>query len=221
MSAKLVFMVGCVALAASAAIADPVPSWTAVPSKADMAAAYPAKAKAANIGGGVNLSCAINRLGHIRECGVLGESPKGFGFGNAARKIAEQLQAPNGSTPSADVRVAVTFTPDMLKSEPLTITQPVWSALPSPADFQASFPKTANGVNDVRVALACTIQADGGLGDCAVASEAPTGEGYGQGALALAWKFKVGPWSKDGQPTAGARIRVPIHYLLTPVPPKA
>jgi protein TonB len=87
--------------------------------------------------------------------------------------------------------------------------------MPGIQDFQATFPKTANGVNSVRVVLACTVQTDGGLGDCAVDSEEPPGQGYGQGALALAFKFRVGPWSQDGQPTLGAKLKLPIRYALT------
>jgi hypothetical protein len=216
---KLALLTACAALGATAADAQATQNWSTVPSKADMAAAYPPKAKAANVGGSVNLSCAVNQEGHTRDCAVLGEKPSGYGFGNAARKIALELHAGDTSMHGDDVRVAVTFTPEMLTSAPLNITKPAWAVLPSAADFQASFPKAENGINNVHVVLACTIQVDGGLTDCSVASEDPAGQGFGQGALALAPKFKVGPWSQDGQPTAGAHIRVPIRYQLTQVPP--
>jgi hypothetical protein len=94
--------------------------------------------------------------------------------------------------------------------------RPVWLALPSAADFQASFPQTANGVNDVRVTLVCQADDRGALSQCAVDREEPAEQGYGQGALSLAPKFRLGPWSRDGLPTAGAKVRVPIHYQMTP-----
>nr|MEA2799222.1 hypothetical protein [Phenylobacterium sp.] len=50
-----------------------------------------------------------------------------------------------------------------------------------------------------------------------VDQEEPAGQGFGEGALALASKFRVGPWSLDGEPTVGAKLRVPIRYELTPV----
>ena len=77
----------------------------------------------------------------------------------------------------------------------------------------------ANGVNELRLALVCSAAAGGLLTGCVVDREEPAGQGYGQGALALGPKFRVGPWSLDGLPTTGARVRVPIRYQLTPVGP--
>ena len=209
---------GLAALFATAAVAQPVAvTWAEAPSVADVAAAYPAKAKAANTAGMVNLSCTISPQGRPRDCAAIGESPSGLGFGFAARKLAEKMKVAENGMNGREVRIPVTFDPAVLKAEPMTITRPAWTLLPSAADFQASFPKTANGVNEVRVALVCTAGADGSLSGCAVDREEPAGQGYGQGALALAPKFKVGPWSQDGQPTAGAKVRLPIRYQLTQV----
>ena len=115
-----------------------------------------------------------------------------------------------------EVRVPVTFDPAILKGAP-TVARPAWAVLPTAEDFQASFPKAENGVNQVRVVLACTVADGGALVGCAVDQEEPAGQGFGAGALALAPKFRVGPWSLDGQPTIGAKLRVPIRYELTPV----
>ena len=93
--------------------------------------------------------------------------------------------------------------------------------MPSAEDFQATFPKTENGVNHVRVVLGCTVEASGALGACAVAQEDPPGQGYGAGALALASKFRLSPWSTDGAPTIGAHIKLPIRYELAPAPAPA
>lgn len=214
---------GLAGLAATAAAAQPVAvTWAEAPSVADVAAAYPAKARAANAGGMANLSCTVGHDGRPRDCVALGESPSGLGFGFAARKLAEKMRITQSGLAGQEVRVPVTFDPALLKAEPLTIARPAWAELPSAADFQASFPQTANGVNEVRVALVCSVAAGGALSGCAVDREEPAGQGYGQGALALAPKFKVGPWSQDGQPTAGAKVRVPIRYQLTQVaPPKS
>jgi TonB family protein len=215
MSVKLPLIFGAAVVAAAGAVAAQTgPQWIEAPSVADLAAAYPAKAKAADIGGEVNLTCEINRDGHPRDCAPLGEKPSGYGFGYAARKLAERLKVDNPQLIGREVRVPVMFDPAVLKGA-ATVTKPAWAALPSAEDFQASFPKAANGVNDVRVVLACTVGDGGALAGCAVAQEEPAGQGYGAGALALAPKFKVAPWSLDGQPTVGAKLRVPIHYELT------
>ena len=218
---KSVARLACLAaLGGLAASAETPPVWAEAPGVAEVAAAYPAKARAAGLGGHVNLSCEINRDGRPRDCAALGEQPSGYGFGFAARKLAERMRVADAALRGQEIRIPVTFDPALLKGEVLVVTKPVWAALPSAEDFQASFPKTANGVNDVRVALVCAAAAGGALTGCLVDREDPAGQGYGQGALALAPKFRVGPWSLDGMATAGARVRVPIRYqLTTPVGP--
>ena len=205
-------------LVASAAAADVVPDFSEAPSVADIAAAYPARARAAKIGGAVNLSCEIGRDLHPRDCAPLTERPGSYGFGVAAARLAEKMKVEGSEMIGKNVFIPVTFDPAVL-SGTATVTKPAWAQLPTPADFQATFPKTQNGVNDVRVVLGCTVEAGGVLGGCAVAQETPPGQGYGEGALALASKFRVAPWSIDGAPTVGAKIRLPIHYELTPVAP--
>ena len=207
-------------VAPTAAAAQTSPTWVEAPSAADMAAAYPAKAKAAAVGGSVELTCTINREGRPRTCAVLKETPGNYAFGTAARRLAEKLRVNELNLRGQDVMVPVTFNPDLLKPDGIAITKPAWAAMPGVEDFQATFPKTANGVNSVRVVLACTVTNSGALGGCSVDSEDPPGQGYGQGALALATKFRVGPWSQDGQPTIGAHLKLPIRYELTQVAPK-
>ncbi len=203
-------------LAPSIAAAQPAHTWAEAPSTADVAAAYPAKARAAGAGGTVDMSCTINRQGHPKSCSVLREQPGNFAFGAAARRLAPLLRVNELNLHDQDVLVAVTFNPDILKGA-AAVTSPTWTAMPSVEDFQATFPKAENGVNSVRVVLACTVEAGGALGGCKVDSESPAGQGFGQGALALAPKFRVGPWSQDGQPTVGATLKLPIRYELSQV----
>jgi TonB family protein len=206
---------GAAVLMASGAAAQ---QWVEAPSVADVAAAYPAKARAAGVGGAVNLTCTLNREGRPRDCYALGEAPSGMGFVAAAKKLAEKLQAQGLA--GQEVRVPVTFDAGVLTGAP-TVHAPAWAALPAAADFQASFPKTANGVNDVRVTLVCEVGPGGSLNGCGVDREEPAGQGYGAAALALAPKIRVSPWSLEGEATVGAKVRVPLHYQLTQVqPPK-
>jgi TonB family protein len=220
MSFKFIALAASCLLAPSVAAAQAGPTWGEAPSAADMAAAYPAKARAAAIGGTVNLTCTISREGHPRSCAVLDEKPGAYGLGAAARRIAEKLRVNETNLRGQDVMVPVTFNPEVLKAAAPSVTKPAWTAMPSVEDFQATFPKTANGVNSVRVVLACTVEEGGALGGCTVDSENPAGQGYGAGALALASKFRVGPWSQDGQPTVGGKLKLPIRYELTQVAAK-
>jgi TonB family protein len=220
MTAKFAVLAAAAAIAGSAAVSSAGAQgehvWVEAPTVADIAAAYPARARAAGVGGQVELTCEMARDGHPRDCAALKETPGGYGFGAAAAKLATRLKVSDQGLTNQNIFIPVTFDAAVLKGE-ATVTKPAWAAIPSAQDFQATFPKTENGVNRVRVVLGCTVQAGGVLGGCAVAQEDPPGQGYGDGALALASKFRVGPWSQDGAPTVGARIRLPIRYELTPV----
>jgi hypothetical protein len=157
----------------------------------------------------------MGRDGHPRDCATMVEKPSGYGFGAAAIKLAERLKADDMSLTKQNIFIPVSFDPGVLTGAAM-VTKPIWAAMPTAQDFQATFPKTENGVNHVRVVLGCTVEAGGGLGGCAVAQEDPPGQGYGAGALALASKFRLAPWSTDGAPTVGAHIKLPIRYELTP-----
>lgn len=211
--------VGAAAIGSSAA-ADFTPNFEQAPSVAQMVAAWPARAKAAGVGGKVLLTCEIGRDKHPRDCAALKEPGGNFGFGAAARKLAELMVVDTPDIAGRNVFIPVNFDAALLSGS-ATVTQPVWAEKPAIQDFQATFPKTENGVNDVRVVLGCTIQPDGALGACSIAQETPPGQGYGAGAMELASKFKVTPWSADGSPTIGATIKLPIHYQLAAVPPPA
>jgi TonB family protein len=191
-------------------------SWSEAPSVSDIAAAYPARARAAGVSGTVNLTCEMGRDGHPKDCEALTEKPSGYGFGHAAAKLAEKLKDEGTSRYHQNIFIPVTFDAAVLKGEAM-VTKPEWVSLPTPEDLNASFPKTENGVNQVRVVLGCTVEAGGALGACAVADETPPGQGYGAGALALASKFRLEPWGADGSATVGAKIKLPIRYELTPV----
>jgi TonB family protein len=202
--------------AAYAAVVNTAVEWTQAPSVSDIAAAYPPRAKAAGVGGTVTLTCEMGRDGHPRDCAALTETPSGYGFGAAARKLAETLKADDPSMIHQNIYLPMTFDAGVLTGA-ATVTKPTWTALPSADDLNATFPKTQNGVNQVRVVLGCTVEAGGSLGGCSVADETPAGQGYGAGALALASKFRLAPLSTDGAPTVGAHIKLPIRYELTPV----
>lgn len=191
--------------------------WTAAPTTADMAAAYPAKAKAEGVGGEVLLACTANRGGAMTACDVLAETPRGYGFGNAARRLAQQSLTAQGVAKDAEVRVPITFSADLAKGGAMTVKTPKWAALPSVNDMQSAVPKTEGGPNNVRVTLVCDVQAGGSLNGCAVDREEPAGQGFGPAILALAPKFKVELMSAEGMPTVGAKVRVPVRFDLKPV----
>lgn len=203
-------------LAAAAAPALAQTAWTAAPTAADLAAAYPAKARAEGIGGRVELMCTAARSGAMDDCQVFGEQPRGYGFGVAARRLSGTLQA-TGIVHGTEVRVPITFAPEILQPGPMTIKTPKWTATPTAADMQALVPKQADGSNEARVTLVCDVQAGGVLNGCAIDREEPAGQGFGPAVLALAPKFRTDLMSVEGQPTVGAKVRLPVRFSLTPV----
>lgn len=218
MSRKIFALISLAALGAAGAAQAQV-AWTQTPSAADVVAAYPARAKASRVTGSATLSCTLDRGMTPRQCAVLDESPGGYGFGAAAKQLVQGMRAARTETVHArsEVQVPVAFTAEALTGAGLVVRNPSWAAIPAASDFQATFPQTANGVNNVRVALLCSADEAGALSGCTVDREEPSGMGYGQAALALAPKFRVGAWSVDGLPTYGAKVRVPIRYELKPV----
>jgi TonB family protein len=203
------------ALAAAPASAE-ASTWAAAPTAAEMAAAYPEKAKAAGVGGAVDLACSVAPSGVLNDCDVVGELPRGMGFGSAAKELARKLK-PMGVARGAELKVPITFAPELATGGPVTVKTPQWTAVPSVTEMQAAVPKTQGGPNDVRVTLVCDVQAGGALSGCAVDREEPEGQGFGPAILALAPKFKTDLMSVEGMPTVGAKVRLPVRFTLKPV----
>jgi hypothetical protein len=194
-------------------------AWISAPTAADMTAAYPEKAKAAGIGGGVELMCTAARDGAMKDCDVLAEAPRGQGFGVAARRLAESKLRAAGVNRDTEVRVALTFPAELARGQALNVKTPIWTALPTVTEIQAAVPKTEGGPNDARVTLVCDVQPGGTLSGCAVDREEPAGQGFGPAILTLAPKFQVGLISGEGLPTVGGKVRVPVRFDLRPAQP--
>ena len=69
------------------------PSWSHLPEALDMAAAFPAAARAAHVDvGHVVLGCFVAVGGKLISCSVQNETPAGLGFGAAAMSLSSQFQ---------------------------------------------------------------------------------------------------------------------------------
>ena len=194
-------------------------SWVTAPTYGDVAAAYPAKARAKQIGGRVTLDCTFKTKGRVGDCGVLAEEPKGEGFGGAAKSLVDQFVGPteldNGSsTLGVSTQIPFTFTADMLDADKRVIGKPQWRALPTGDQFAGGYPAEAvkAGVNAGRVVMSCGVGDEGKVENCVATSEQPAGLGFGAAAVALSGAFQVTAWTAEGLPTIGGKIRVPIRY---------
>ncbi|WP_197026660.1 energy transducer TonB [Caulobacter sp. UNC358MFTsu5.1] len=92
-----VFFASALGLGAAAANAAPAkiitrPDWAVKPTGDDMERFYPAKAKAENVSGRATIACEITAEGALVDCKAKNESPKGYGFGEAAVSLGGIFQ---------------------------------------------------------------------------------------------------------------------------------
>lgn len=106
--------------------------WRAKPSANDMAAYYPPKAQRAERAGWAVIECQTLVTGDMKDCLLLGEAPKDFGFGDAALKLSSKFKldpAKNDPAMLAGGVIAI----------PILMLTPSDSALP-PRDYLAGEP---------------------------------------------------------------------------------
>lgn len=114
--------------------------------------------------------------------------------------------------------VPVAVDPPPARPMPATIVAPSWLELPDAIDFSRRYPPEARraGVNG-RAVLDCLVATNGRIA-CTVVSEEPTGHGFGEAALLISRNFRMAPSTRDGRPTAGGRIRLPIRFAIARPP---
>ncbi|HZZ88210.1 MAG TPA: TonB family protein [Caulobacteraceae bacterium] len=64
------------------------PDWLQRPGATEFSRYYPGVAMDRDLGGTVTLDCVVAVNGQVRNCAVMAETPKGVGFGDAAKKLA-------------------------------------------------------------------------------------------------------------------------------------
>jgi protein TonB len=62
------------------------------PSPADLAENYPRKAKEAHVTGRAVILCSADQRGDTRACALVDETPKGYGFGDAAMRMGSMFK---------------------------------------------------------------------------------------------------------------------------------
>lgn len=193
--------------------------WLSAPGFADTNAVYP------DIGGGVTgqvvMRCALERDGRLKDCKALYERPIGRDFGVAALKLAHLFQmridpallkSRDPLTANVLVRIAAPFGDDAKQRR---IAEPVWLSAPSLAALSRLFPAqaSAKGVTFGTGDVDCTVAADGSLVDClADGAGDPPNLGFSEAALKAVVGMRMSPWTDDGGPVDGARIRLPIRF---------
>jgi TonB family protein len=193
------------------------PVWERAPSFEDMAAAWPASAGSLEEGVAV-LRCALGADGSLDRCIVASARPSASEFGRAALSLSGKFRmklTPQESARYAQSDVLVSFrflNPASSAARARTVEKPRWITALRPEAVVAVYPAQAAdaGIEAGRATVDCLVGADGRLTDCQVARERPVNLGFGQSALAIAGLMQMNPWTDDGRPVAGARIKLPI-----------
>lgn len=91
------------------------PDWLTRPGPNEFTRFYPQAALDQNASGMATLACTVAASGAVRDCQVAAETPKGLGFGEAARKLAPYFKLRpqmRDGTPvdGASIRIPIRFT---------------------------------------------------------------------------------------------------------------
>ncbi len=199
--------------------------WAEAPTFSDVEAAWPAAAGDLSEGVGV-IRCRVQPDGRLSNCGIAGQTPWGSPFGGAARTLAEKFRV--RLTPEeakeftvADLTFSVRFfNPATAPGKARRIVGPEWIRKINPEKIVALYPAAAadKGVTSGVGVADCFVAPDGSLTDCKVAREGPEGLGFGAAAVAVAGITQMNPWSPEGRPSHGVRIKLPINFSLAPEP---
>jgi len=192
-------------------------AWAEAPTFADVAAAYPKKARAEGKSGRVTLACAMTPAGRLANCTVAASEPFGYGFDTAAKSLARLFVFPvtteddKKATRDVTVHLPISFDPTVLAAAAPAVGKPTWVRIPDEAQIKAAFADVKETAT-VRARLACTVQAGGAVGACSVVSETPEGKGAGAAAMKLAPTFRLSTWSNEGLPVVGGSVVIPLRY---------
>jgi protein TonB len=97
---------------------------------------------------------------------------------------------------------------------PTVISNPDWIHQPNGDDFARFYPDRAQRMGVAgRATLHCQVSASGTL-SCSVSSEDPPDQGFGEAALKMSKLFKMRPQTRDGAPTSGGTINIPIRFQV-------
>jgi hypothetical protein len=195
--------------------------WLATPSADELAAAFPKAAEGVIASAHVVLRCGLTNQGGLSGCVMVGENPEGKGFADAARSLTKDFRAK--VDPKIDnlgflhVDVPFDFRDPTQAAPRVEVDDPIWLQQLSPAGKAGLFPDAAAkaGVATGTVGLNCTGKADGGLQDCFVTSEDPKGLGFGLAGVEAAMVMKANPWTMQGEPIDGARVRFSLTFTPT------
>ena len=178
---------------------DANPNWLRKPTAQDIANVFPKKALADGVGGRAVIGCDVTVEGFLQNCKVLSESPKDYAFGAAGLQITPQLRMTpmmrgGKPVPGGTVNIPINWgapNPGSDFNSTPVVLDPPWTRVPTQAELNAAWPKSAAGASHAQVALRCVLIRTGQQRSCNVISEEPRGKGFGRAAQDLSKLFQV------------------------------
>ena len=200
-------------------------SGTTAPTLAELAAAWPARAGAAGFGH-VALRCRIEADGRLTKCLKLSEEPRGRGFYDAARTLLPRFRMRTdgldpGMIGQIDVNLPIHFTDPKADAPVRVLAKPEWTKRIADNHAAGTFPAkaAAAGLETGRAVVDCRVGLAGQLEGCRPLVEQPGDMGFGEAGVALATPLAVNPWTADGLPAEGARVRFAVRIDNTQANP--
>jgi TonB family protein len=194
--------------------------WLQAPTSAQVAEAYPAKARKDQMQSGlIALQCTVSGAGLLDECETSAENPRGEGLAAAARTLSHDFKAPlkdsqGNSMRGSKVLLNFAFAPRMLDDPALALGTPTMVETLSTTQMEAAFPAKAKaaGIGFGEVKATCVVGDEGHLTECKIQNEAPAGMDFAPAAQQILAGTRASLWSENGLPTLGAPVtlRLPI-----------
>jgi hypothetical protein len=172
---------------------EDLPKWTRTPTAEEVAAAYPASAKAANLAGSGTAECTVGATGELTACVPVNETPIGAGFGAAAMAVAPRFQMPT-TGPSGRTTVG------------RTVRVPIgWVNPPASQAPLITLPDDIGRRG--RVVFNCRVKEDKRVDNCMFVEAQPPGSALIGLASEPVERLKV-----TGRSKAGERVIVAVEF---------
>lgn len=199
---------------------DANPDWVRKPDGKDMANVFPKLAIDKRVGGDATIRCQVTVEGFLDACKVLREAPAGLGFGGAGLQLAPQFRMSpkirgGHAVPGGEVTIPIIWEAPTgvapINTTPVVLDPP-WSRVPTQAEINAVWPKSAAGLPYGQAALRCELTKTGQLRYCDVISESPRAKGFGRAALDLSKLFQVNVDPTDSKRLSDYKVDVPFRF---------
>jgi TonB family protein len=201
------------------------PPWSQAPTQAEINAAWPSEATGLPSGQAA-LRCELEKTGALRSCNIITESPRGKGFGKAAKTLSKSFRVSFSLEEVSELKKLTVDIPFRFRDPALPdgrkLTKPRWVQTLSADGMAAVYPQAAikAGVRSGSGATTCVVTAEGRLGACEALRETPPGLDFGAAAVKAASAMRMNPWTKEGDTVEGLRITVPFAFALADEPAK-